>query len=295
MSEFDKRPVRLSDRRFLEGGELSLSSDAVKSVDVYGRFFLVRSANQEFQMRFHGGNWFAIDQGEGFDLGDDDRFSKLYFRRVPGTSGTVNLKWRTADCNMFDARLSIVRDPLHLGSLDVQRAKSFALQFTPDAGSLAEQTIEIPAGAAVPIPGLFNVEGLTSPFQITPSAETDFRLQWTVPATTGLVVRQSLRIQCNTTNATDVPLRLVMERAFDSGEVADTLFDTEANIALMMPVAHIYPAPTASAGVVIPNNSNVFYTEDSQTYILHNPTAVDVDVMILAVYDKPLEMLWPGP
>lgn len=106
---FNTTPVRLTDKRFLEGHEFTLDSDTVKTVDVYGRYFLVRSAAEEFEMKIPGGNFFKISQGEGFDLGDEDRFTKLHFRRVPGSTVSQDVKIRTSDCYMFDARLSIVR------------------------------------------------------------------------------------------------------------------------------------------------------------------------------------------
>lgn len=293
--QIDQTPVRLNDRRFLEGGEITIDSDAVKTVDVYGRYFMVRSASNEFEMRVHNSQWFPIDQGEGFDLGDEDRFNKLSFRRKAGDNSTIRLNWRTSDCLLFDTRLSIVRDPLHLGTLDVQRGRTFAMQFMPTSASTPGYTILIPALSGVPIPGLFNVDGLASPFQITPSNERDFKLQWTRPATTGLVVRQSLRIQVITTTAADAPLDVIMIRNWGDQTTEDLLFATYAGMADFSPVAKIYPSPTASAGLIIPNNSNVFYTEDSQTYILRNRTASAVQVDILAVYDKPLEFRWPGP
>lgn len=105
---FDPTPVRFNDLRFLEGFEFTLGA-AVHSLEVYGRYFLVRSAPAEFEMRVQDGKWFKIHQGEGFDLGESARFTKLAFRRVPGTTDAVQVKIRTSDCDMFDARLSIVR------------------------------------------------------------------------------------------------------------------------------------------------------------------------------------------
>lgn len=106
---FNATPVRLSDKRFLEGHEFTLATNAVHNVEAYGRYLLIRSAPLEFEMKRDGGAWFKISQGEGFDLGEEDRFQKLSFRRCAGTTIPVPVKIRTADCYMFDSRLSIVR------------------------------------------------------------------------------------------------------------------------------------------------------------------------------------------
>jgi hypothetical protein len=131
MSQFDQTPVRLDDRRFLESHDITLETGNTKAVDVYGRYFLVRAAREEFEMRIHNGQWFTIAQGEGFDVGEEDRFNKLSFRLPVGVEGPLQVLFRTSDCYMFDARLSIVRDPNFLQIVTQYPAPTYAVRPMP--------------------------------------------------------------------------------------------------------------------------------------------------------------------
>jgi len=274
MPQLNPIPVRLSDRRFLEGNTVVLDSAAPRHVDVYGRYFIVRNADTEFEMRVNGGQWFAINQGEGFDLGDEDRFSKLSFRRKADETGTVNVAFRTADCSMFDARLNIVRDPNHLSVLDVNLTPTptYSLDFshlnqsTPADGYT--HLLATGAESQLFLPGRIlsaNTENQIEVLGGPPSPGVAITLDWTVRPS-GVISRMRLKI------LTTAECFLIPLRGWDG--VANV--DVSAVFAL----ADREIAWRIAAGVS-------FITDDSQDYILAT-LAASALVSIIADYDWPV-------
>jgi hypothetical protein len=275
MAQLNPIPVRVSDRRFLESNTVELDSDAPKSVDVYGRYFIVRSAETEFEMRLNSGQWFKMNQGEGFDLGDEDRFTKLSFRRLAGETGTVNVSFRTADCAMFDARLNIVRDPNHQLVITAENTPvpTYSLNFASlktggDQGAASDGYTFLLATAKqsqIFLPGLINDTNVNITFQVLLGNGAVTTIDWATRAS-GVITRTRLKI------LTTAECFLIPRRNWDG--IAN--IDASAVFAL----ANQEIAWRIAAGVS-------FITDDSQDYILAT-LAASALCSIIADYDWPL-------
>lgn len=274
MAQLNSTPVRLSDRRFLEGNTVTLSTDAPRDVDVYGRYFIVRSAETEFEMRVNGGKWFPINQGEGFDLGDEDRFTKLSFRRLRGETGTVNVAFRTSDCSMFDARLNIVRDPNHQLVITAQTTPlpTYSLDFSPyHISNFADgYTFELGTAAfsQLFLPGRILLANVNNTFDVLlgpPAPGALGRFQWTLRPS-GEILRTRLKI------LTTAECFLLPKREWDGSANID--------VSAVFALADQEIAWRIAAGVS-------FITDDSQDYILAT-LAASALCSIIADYDYPL-------
>jgi hypothetical protein len=85
---------------------------AEESVNMTGSIFICKEATGPFEMKFGDGEWFRFDQGLQLNL-SPDVFKRWSFRAVDSPPADLRLEFYICSRFLSDARLNIVRDPLH--------------------------------------------------------------------------------------------------------------------------------------------------------------------------------------